>query len=149
MNVSFAYWKLFWKRRKNIHKWHEHYQPLLRTRVNGFFMYYLLSIHLFLNPHSLIHLLIYTLTEYLADSSLKIFSSLPCCFSRALLRVYPEFQSVFSCREKLPQYKYRVHAVLQLILSVSPILCSLWKKPRFYSWIPNSGLRLAAYIRKK
>lgn len=64
---------------------------------------YLLSIHLFINPHSIIHLLIYSLTEYLADSSMKIFSSLPCCFSRALLRVYPEFQSIFSCRETLSQ----------------------------------------------
>ena len=101
--MFFAYWKLFWKSRKNIHKWHDHYQPLLWTCVNEFFMYLFTVHHLYINPHSLIYLLIYSPTEYLADSSVKIFSSLPCCFSRALLRVYPEFQSIFSCREKLSQ----------------------------------------------
>lgn len=93
--MFFAYWKLFWKSRKNIHKWHEHYQPLLWTCVNEFFMYLFTVHHLFINPHSLIHLLIYSPTEYLADSSMKIFSSLPCCFSRALLESILSF-SLFS-----------------------------------------------------
>ena len=53
--------------------------------VNEFFVYLFTVHHLFINPHSLIHLLIYSPTEYLADSSMKIFPSLPCCFSRAIL----------------------------------------------------------------